>query len=99
MSHFINRTLRILGCALVAGLTLVASPVNAGLMNLINSTADEFSFTSEWEWLFTDTWATAATTRQLGATPDWEVTMQGFAGGDLSETSRHLVAPHAGEIA
>src|SRR5688572_7964111 len=70
-------------------------------MNLISSAANPLSFTSESEWLFaTGTWATAPTTRLLNAPdPDWEVTMQGFAGGDLSETSRHLVAPHAGEIA
>ena len=99
MSKFKNHCLRILCCAVAAVLMLSASPVNAGLMTLINSAADELSFTSEWEWLFDNgTWATAANTQQLGA-PDWEVTMQGFAGGDLSENSRHLVAPHPGEIA
>jgi hypothetical protein len=77
---------------------LVVSPAKAGLMNLISSAANPLSFTSEWEWLFAaGTWATAPETAQLGA-PDWEVTLQGFAGGDLSDTSRHLVAPHAGEI-
>lgn len=99
MAQFGNKCLRTLGCALIAGAVLAASPVKAGLMNLISSAATPLNFTSEWEWLFDNgTWATEAETRQLGA-PDWEVTMQGFAGGDLSETSRHLVAPHAGEIA
>ena len=99
MSHFCDKCLRTLGWALVAGSMLAASPVNAGLMTLISSAATPLSFTSEWEWLFANgTWATAPETRLLGA-PDWEVTMQGFAGGDLSETSRHLVAPHASEIA
>lgn len=99
MSHSRNDCLRLLGCALVAGSMFVASPVNAGLMNFISSVAGPLSFASEWEWLFDNgTWATNPTTRQLGA-PDWEVTMQGLAGGDLTEDSRHLVAPHPGEIA
>jgi PEP-CTERM motif len=94
-----NRRRRPLGYALVAGLMFVTSPVHAGLMTLIISAATPLNFTSEWEWLFDNgTWATIPNTVQLGA-PDWEVTMQGFAGGDLSETSRHLVAPHPGEIA
>jgi hypothetical protein len=100
MFHFKDKCLSTLVCALVAGLMLMASPVKAGLMNFISSTvATPLNFTTEWEWLFdNNTWATAPTTVQLGA-PDWEVTMQGFAAGDLSETSRHLVAPHVGEIA
>ncbi len=100
MFHFKNKCLSTLACALVAGSMLMASPVKAGLMNFISSTVvTPLNFTTEWEWLFdNNTWATTPTTVQLGA-PDWEVTMQGFAGGDLSETSRHLVAPHVGEIA
>lgn len=67
MSEFKTHCLRILCCALVTGLMLVASPVNAGLMTLITATANNLSFTSEWEWLFDNgTWATAANTQQLG---------------------------------
>lgn len=108
MSHFKHASLRTLGCALVAGSMLAASPVNAGVILLTSSTttANQLSFTSTWNWEFTNnTWAAGPVTAVFGETagvppvffPYWEVTLQGFDGGDLRDISRHLVAPHLGE--
>jgi hypothetical protein len=52
-------------------------------------------FTSVWEWHFAaGTWATApVTVGGIPAFPHWQITLQGLAGGDLRDTSKHITNP------
>ena len=65
--------------------------LSAGMITNTAFVDGPLTFTSTWLWTFAGGVGTLPVT-VAGA--NWEVTLQGFANGDLRDTSRHLTNPH-----